>query len=137
MTTIETVKGSNRMVGSRLAGNIAIFTFLLLLGLFMALPIYLAVIMAFKPVQELFIFPPKLYVIDPTLDNFRDMFSSLSNLWVPFERYLFNSLLVTFCVTTSQCIFEFPEQANRDLAPLPIERHLHHAVYRHGKAAPD
>ncbi len=105
MTTIETVKGSNRMVGSRLAGNIAIFTFLLLLGLFMALPIYLAVIMAFKPVQELFIFPPKLYVIDPTLDNFRDMFSSLSNLWVPFERYLFNSLLVTFCVTTSQCIF--------------------------------
>ena len=105
MTTIETVKGSNRMVGSRLAGNIVIFTFLLLLGLFMALPIYLAVIMAFKPVQELFIFPPKLYVIDPTLDNFRDMFSSLSNLWVPFERYLFNSLLVTFCVTTSQCIF--------------------------------
>jgi ABC-type glycerol-3-phosphate transport system permease component len=103
--TIGAVKGTNRMVGSRLAGNIAIFLFLTLLGLFMALPIYLAVIMAFKPVHELFIFPPKLYVIDPTLDNFRDMFRTLSNLWVPFERYVFNSVLVTFCVTTSQCIF--------------------------------
>ena len=105
MTAIETVKGSNRMVGSRLAGNIAILAFLLLLGLFMALPIYLAVIMAFKPVHELFIFPPKLYVIDPTLDNFRDMFRTLSDLWVPFERYVFNSLLVTVCVTVSQCVF--------------------------------
>ena len=103
--SIEAVKGSSRMVGSRLAGNIAIFLFLLLLGLFMALPIYLAVIMAFKPVHELFVFPPKLYVIDPTLDNFRDMFRTLSDLWVPFERYVFNSLLVTFCVTASQCIF--------------------------------
>ena len=101
--TIDSVKGSHRMVGSRLAGNIAIFAFLLLLGLFMALPIYLAVIMAFKPVHELFIFPPKLYVLDPTLDNFRDMFRTLSELWVPFERYVFNTVLVTVCVTAAQC----------------------------------
>jgi ABC-type glycerol-3-phosphate transport system permease component len=93
------------MVGSRLAGTIMIFLFLTILGMFMALPIYLAVIMAFKPVQELFVFPPKLYVLDPTLDNFRDMFRTLSNLWVPFERYVFNSVLVTVCVTLAQCVF--------------------------------
>ena len=103
--TIETVKGSNKAVGNRLAGNVAIFAFLLILGLFMLFPIYLMVIMSIKPVHELFIFPPKLYVIDPTLDNFRDMFQTLSEMWVPFSRYVFNSVFVTICVTVAQCVF--------------------------------
>ena len=103
--TIETVKGSNKAVGSRLAGNIAIFAFLLFLGLFMLFPIYLTLIMSIKPVHELFIFPPKLYVMDPTLDNFRDMFETLSEMWVPFSRYVFNSVFVTVCVTVAQCVF--------------------------------
>ncbi|MBQ4465085.1 MAG: carbohydrate ABC transporter permease [Oscillospiraceae bacterium] len=103
--TIETVKGSNKAVGSRLAGTIGIFAFLLILGLFMLFPIYLMVIMSIKPVHELFIFPPKLYVLDPTLDNFRDMFQTLSEMWVPFSRYVFNSVFVTVCVTVAQCVF--------------------------------
>ena len=105
MTTIETVKGSNKAVGNRLAGTIGIFAFLLILGIFMALPIYLAVVMSIKPVHELFVFPPKFYVIDPTLDNYRDMFETLSDMWVPFSRYLFNSVFVTVCVTVAQCVF--------------------------------
>ena len=103
--TIETVKGSNKAVGNRLAGTIGIFAFLLILGIFMALPIYLAVVMSIKPVHELFVFPPKFYVIDPTLDNYRDMFETLSDMWVPFSRYLFNSVFVTVCVTVAQCVF--------------------------------
>ena len=71
----------------------------------MALPIYLAVIMSIKPVHELFVFPPKFYVIDPTLDNYRDMFKTLSDMWVPFSRYVFNSVFVTVCVTVAQCVF--------------------------------
>ena len=51
----------------------------------MALPIYLAVVMSLKPVQELFVFPPKLYVIDPTLSNYSAMFRLCSDLWVPFS----------------------------------------------------
>ena len=61
--TIETVKGSNKQAGKKIGGTVAIFAFLLLLGLFMALPIYLAIIMSIKPVHELFVFPPKLYVV--------------------------------------------------------------------------
>ena len=115
--TIETVKGSNKAVGNRLAGTIGIFAFLLilgifvfltLLGLFMLFPIYLMVIMSVKPVHELFIFPPKLYAIDPTLDNYRDMFETLSDMWVPFSRYLFNSVFVTVCVTVAQSLVGFP-----------------------------
>ncbi len=104
-SNIDKVKGSNKVVGNRLAGTIAIFAFLLILGLFMALPIYLAIIMSIKPVHELFVFPPKLYVVDPTLDNFRDMFQTLSDMWVPFSRYVFNSVFVTVCVTVAQCVF--------------------------------
>lgn len=103
--TIEAVKGSNKVVGNRLAGTVGIFAFLLILGIFMALPIYLAVIMSIKPVHELFVFPPKFYVIDPTLDNYRDMFETLSEMWVPFSRYVFNSVFVTVCVTVTQCVF--------------------------------
>lgn len=105
MTDTNKLKASNKQAGKKIGGTIAIFVFLLLLGTFMALPIYLACVMSIKPVHELFVFPPKLYVIDPTLDNFKDMFATLSDMWVPFTRYVFNSVFVTVCVTVAQCVF--------------------------------
>lgn len=104
MTDAKRMKASSKQAGKRIGGTIGIFIFLLILGLFMALPIYLAIVMSIKPVQELFIFPPKLYAISPTLDNFRDMFSVMSEMWVPFSRYVFNSVFVTVTVTLAQCI---------------------------------
>lgn len=90
----------------RKAGNIAVFLFLTVFGIFMALPIYLAFLMAFKPEQELFVFPPKLYTLNPTLDNFRNMLEDLSkSQLVPFSRYFFNSMFVTLSVTVLQCVF--------------------------------
>lgn len=90
----------------RLAGNIAVFLFLTVFSIFMALPIYLAFVMAVKPEQELFVFPPKLYTLNPTLDNFRNMLEDLSkSQLVPFSRYFFNSMFVTIAVTLLQCIF--------------------------------
>lgn len=77
---------------------------LILLGAFMFLPIYLTIVMSLKPQEELFIFPPKFYTLRPTLDNFRSMFDLLDNSRVPFLRYLFNSIFVTFTVTFLQCV---------------------------------
>lgn len=102
---ITRLKASNRQAGRRIGGTAAIFIFLFLLGLFMAFPIYLTVVMSVKPVEELFVFPPKLYAIRPTLDNFRDMFRALGSNRVPFSRYVFNSISVTLSVTALQCIF--------------------------------
>ena len=77
----------------RKAGNIAVFIFLTIFGIFMIFPIYLAFVMAFKPEQELFVFPPKLYTLNPTPDNFRNMLRDLSNSQlVPFSRYFFNKV---------------------------------------------
>lgn len=99
------LKVSTKRAGHRIGGTVGIFVFLLVLALFMALPIYLAVVMSLKPVQELFVFPPKLYVIDPTLSNYSAMFRLCSDLWVPFSRYVFNSVFVTVSVTVCQVVF--------------------------------
>ena len=107
MAQVNTVKlkASNKQAGRKIGGTIAIFAFLTILGLFMLFPIYLTLIMSVKPVEELFIFPPKLYAMRPTLDNFSDMFEVLNSNRVPFSRYVFNSVEVTVSVTVLQCIF--------------------------------
>lgn len=97
------LRGTNRQAGQKYRGIAGILVILTLLGLFMAFPIYLTVITAFKPVEELFVYPPKLYPTAPTLDNFRDMFRVLGEMWVPFSRYVFNSAAITVIVVVGQC----------------------------------
>ncbi len=63
--------------------------------LFMVLPIVFIVSTAFKPTEELFIYPPRFFVYNPTLKNFGDLFNLMSTANVPVTRYLFNSILVT------------------------------------------
>ena len=104
-TKTPKLRASNRQAGRKMGGSVMIFLLLTLLGLFMFLPIYLTVIMSIKPVEELFVFPPKLYAVRPTLDNFRDMFRVLHQNRVPFSRYVFNSIFVTVTVTVLQCVF--------------------------------
>ena len=92
-----------RTKGSHVA-DVFIFILLILLGAFMLFPIYLSVVQALKPSQELFLFPPKLYVMNPTSQNFTDLLNTASNMWVPFSRYVFNSVFVAVVVTVSQLI---------------------------------
>ena len=49
--------------------------------------------------EEFFIFPPRFYVVNPTLDNFSSLLDLTGNLWVPFTRYLFNSVFVSITGT--------------------------------------
>lgn len=84
-----------KRVNRSLAGNIAMFGFLAVIGAFMALPIVYAVNNAFKPLDEIFLFPPRLFVRNPTMDNFADLFQLLGDSWVPFSRYIFNTVFVT------------------------------------------
>lgn len=79
----------------RRAGDITIFVFLLFGAAFMAVPILYAIVNSLKPLNELWIFPPRLYVSNPTLDNFRDLFRIMQNSLVPFTKYLFNTVLIT------------------------------------------
>ena len=49
--------------------------------------------------DEIFIFPPKFYVMNPTTSNYSDLFELAANLWVPFSRYIFNSFFVAIVAT--------------------------------------
>lgn len=77
-----------------LSGSLTLLICLFVLSLIMLFPVIFMVSNAFKPINELFIFPPKLFVIQPTLDNFFDLGELLADSLVPFTRYLFNTLFI-------------------------------------------
>lgn len=83
------------------AGSIGYFTILILFGLFMVFPLFYCLITSLKPLDELLIFPPKFYVVRPTLANFLALPSLLSTMQIPISRYVFNNLFIAITSTTA------------------------------------
>lgn len=79
-------------------GQIKFLILLLPICTVMALPLIFIFFNAFKPIDELFAFPPRFYVKNPTWENFNDLFNMASNTKVPATRYLFNSIVSTVSV---------------------------------------
>ena len=69
----------------------------------MVLPLVYALSNAFKPLDEMFVFPPRFFVRNPTMDNFLDLITVMSESWVPFSRYLLNTVTITV-VGTAGCV---------------------------------
>ncbi|UVI30232.1 carbohydrate ABC transporter permease [Paenibacillus spongiae] len=84
-----------KRVNRSFAGTAALFVFLAGVGAFMVLPLVYAINAAFKPLDEIFVFPPTLFVRNPTMSNFSDLFNLLTASWVPFTRYIFNTVFIT------------------------------------------
>lgn len=82
------------------------FYFILVpLAFFMILPVVYIINHAFKPLDELFMFPPRFLVQKPTLDNFTMLWRAASTTGVPMSRYLFNSIVVSlFTVVANMLI---------------------------------
>ena len=96
---------NHKVVLNRSAGGDAgITVMLVLLGAFMFLPMVYAIMQALKPLDELWIFPPRFYVVNPTLKNFGDLFRLMSTSWVPFSRYIFNTVMISVIGTTGNLI---------------------------------
>ena len=72
-----------------------VYFFIFLVLLFTMLPLVYLTVTAFKPLDELFVWPPKFYTFRPTLSNFTSLFTAMSGFSVPFIRYVFNSLFTT------------------------------------------
>jgi ABC-type glycerol-3-phosphate transport system permease component len=86
----------HKVVLSRSAGGDAGITVVLtILGAFMFLPMVYAISQAFKPLDELWMYPPRFFVRQPTLKNFTDLFTLMNDSWVPFTRYIFNTVFTT------------------------------------------
>ncbi len=85
-------------------GQIKLYLFVVPLALITGLPIVYIVFHAFKPMEELFAFPPKFITTNPTLDNFRQLFKASRSAGIPLSKYVFNSLLITLSVVFSSMI---------------------------------
>jgi ABC-type sugar transport system, permease component len=108
--------GGAKKVNRSWYGDLALLFVLCLFGSFMAVPLVFAVNNAFKPLDELFLFPPKLFVRNPTLDNFSDLFQLMANSWVPFSRYIFNTLFITLAGTVGHIVLA-------SAAAYPLAKH--------------
>lgn len=110
------MRHSTKRVSRSRAGNFAVALFLIVMGAFMVLPIYYTVISALKPINELFYFPPRFYVVNPTLQNFVSLIKLQAQSEVPFERYAFNSIFTTVVSTVGYVLFA-------SMAAYPLAKH--------------
>ena len=87
---------NHKVVLNRSAGGDAgISFFLILMGAFMFLPMLYVIMQSLKPLDELWMYPPKFYVQNPTFENFTSLFSLMNISWVPFSRYIFNTVFTS------------------------------------------
>lgn len=87
------------------AGNALMLFLVGIFAIFSAIPLVLAIGMSLKPLNELFRYPPTLLPRNPTLDNFKMLFNLMSTTWVPFSRYIFNTVFITAMATVGHLIF--------------------------------
>lgn len=99
-----------------LGGDMVIYVMVAVMAVFMALPFVYAIVQSLKPMEELFIFPPRFFVRNPTMENFIQLFQVTSNLWILFERYVFNSFFITIIATGFHVLFA-------SMAAMPLAKY--------------
>lgn len=93
-----------------------LYTFLTALGLLMLAPLVYMFSSALKPTSELFLFPPRFFVVNPTLKNFKDLLLATGTSIVPFSRYIFNSIVVSSFIVVGSIIIAA-------MAAYPLSKH--------------
>ncbi len=111
-TVFAAPKKQQRSIG----GTIGLFLLLAVMGTFMAFPLVYAISSAFKPPEEFFLFPPPIFPNNPTIENFQQLGAVISNMWISFERYLFNSLFISVSSTVLYLMVA-------TLAAYPLAKH--------------
>lgn len=85
-------------------GDFFVYLFLVLMAIAMAFPLVFSINSALKPLDELFKVPPTIWALNPTLDNFADLFVTMGKSWVPFSRYIMNTVFITVAGTAGHLI---------------------------------
>ncbi|MCD7747022.1 MAG: carbohydrate ABC transporter permease [Firmicutes bacterium] len=98
-------RGHKVVLNRSRGGDAGITVFLVIMGVFMFLPMLYVLLQSVKPLDELWMYPPRFYVINPTLKNFSDLFSLMADSWVPFSRYIFNTVFISVAGTFGNLVF--------------------------------
>ena len=109
-------KPRQRKLNRSAAGNGLLFFIMAICGAMMALPLVMIVNNALKPLDELLQYPPALFVRNPTLDNFSDLVVAMNSSWVPFSRYIMNTIIITAGGTIGHVIIA-------SMAAYPLAKH--------------
>lgn len=96
---MKIIKLKKRKPNRSRGGDLGIYIMLILFGLFFVLPLVYAISSAFKPLDEIYLYPPRFFVKNPTFNNFQDLLVVMSSSYVPFTRYVFNTVLTTLLGT--------------------------------------
>ncbi len=100
---IKLKAGLNRSIG----GNIFVYSFIILMSLIFIFPFIYAVVNSLKPIDELLIFPPRLYVTKPTLNNYAELFRLAANSLIPLSRYIVNTLIIAVSITLGTIVIAY------------------------------
>ena len=106
-------------LGKSRIGSLINLLLIICLSFFLVLPFIYTINNAFKPIEELYRFPPRIFVQNPTLVNFVDMFNLLNETTMSFWRYIFNTVLLTSVGAVSQIILASLCAYSLALIPYP------------------
>ncbi|WP_026835608.1 carbohydrate ABC transporter permease [Eubacterium xylanophilum] len=96
---MKLIKIKRRKPNRSRGGDLGVYIMLILFGLFFVMPLVYAISSAFKPLDEIYLYPPRFFVKNPTFNNFQDLLVVMSSSYVPFTRYVFNTVLTTLVGT--------------------------------------
>lgn len=97
-------------------GNLVLSLVLIAFGLFSAYPLVFTIANSLKPLDEIFIFPPKLFPRNVTFDNFNDLFNLIGNTRIPITKYLFNTIFIAIIGVAGHVILAM-------MAAYPLAKH--------------
>ena len=109
-------KSGKKKLNRSVAGNTILFVLMGICGVFMVLPLVMIVNNALKPLDELYQYPPRIFVRNPTLENFSDLFVLMNDSWVPFSRYILNTIIITLGGMVGHVVIA-------SLAAYPLAKH--------------
>ncbi len=101
---MKKIRLKRRKPGRSRGGDLGVYIILTLFGVMFAIPLVMAVCQAFKPLDELYKFPQTILVYNPTMNNFKDLFVIMGQSWVPFSRYIFNTVFITAIGTAGRLL---------------------------------
>lgn len=99
-----------------LSGDIFVILILLFFGFFSAYPLLFTIFNSLKSLDEIFIFPPRLFPRNITFDNFLDLFNLIGNTQIPISRYFVNTLVITLAGTVGHVFLA-------SLCAYPLAKH--------------
>ena len=85
-------------IGQKIRKNVLVHVCLIIISFLMIIPIYW-VIKTSLTGENIYKYPPSLVAVNPHIFNFVDVY-----YWIPFARYIFNSLLVSSIAVFSNLI---------------------------------